>query len=93
VEASSRAGTGVIAQRAGTIVATLSGRRQIDRKDDEWCLGVEVVEVSCVPDSAGILAVYDVRLDDGRLGAHGGLNSFRQVRRDARGQVDCERRR
>ena len=93
VEASSRVGPGFIARRAATLVAKLSGRRperviSIDRKDDEWCVGVEVVEVSRIPDSADILAVYDVRLN-----TDGDLISFRRTRRYARGQLDCERRR
>jgi hypothetical protein len=58
----------------------------IDRKDEEWCVGVEVVEVSRIPDSADILAVYDVRLD-----ADGDRTSYRRLRRYARGQLDCER--
>ena len=48
-----------------SLVATLSGRRpesviSIERKDDGWRVGVEVVEVPRIPDSADILAVYDV---------------------------------
>ena len=49
---------------------------------------VEVVEVSRIPDSADILAVYDVRLD-----ADGDLISYRRLRRYARGQLDWERQR
>jgi hypothetical protein len=51
-------------------------------------VGVEVVEVSRIPDSADILAVYEARLD-----ADGDLVSYRRVRRYARGQMDCERQR
>lgn len=84
---------GAVARRAASFVATLSGRRpesviSIERKDEEWCVGVEVVEVSRIPDSADILAVYDVRLD-----VDGDLISYRRVRRYARGQMDCERQR
>ena len=60
----------------------------IERKDEEWHVGVEVVEVARMPDSADILAVYDVRLD-----TDGDLLSYRRVRRYARGQMDCERQR
>jgi hypothetical protein len=82
-----------VARRAASLVASLSGRRpesvvSIERKDKEWHVGVEVVEVSRIPDSADILAVYDVRLD-----RDGELISYRRVRRYARGQMDCERRR
>jgi hypothetical protein len=92
-EGASRVGPGFIARRAAGLVATLTGRRpesviSIDQKEDEWCVGIEVVEVSRIPDSADILAVYDVRID-----ADGDLISFRRVRRYARGQLDCERQR
>ena len=84
---------GLIARRAAHLVATLSGRRpesviSIERKNGEWLVGVEVVEVSRIPDSADVLAVYDVRLDD-----DGDLRSYRRTRRYARGQMDCERQR
>ena len=83
----------VAARHAASLVATLAGRRpesviSIERKDEEWRIGVEVVEVSRIPDSADILAVYDVRLDP-----DGDLISYRRVRRYARGQMDCERHR
>jgi Gas vesicle synthesis protein GvpO len=86
-------GPAFIAERAAVLVARLSGRRpesviSIDRKGGEWCVGVEVVEVSRIPDSADVLAVYDVRLD-----ADGELISYHRVRRYARGQLDCERQR
>jgi hypothetical protein len=84
---------GSIARHAAHLVASLSGRRpesviSIERKDAEWHVGVEVVEVSRIPDSADILAVYDVRLDRA-----GDLLSYRRIRRYARGQMDCERQR
>jgi Gas vesicle synthesis protein GvpO len=92
-DASAKHGPAFMAERAATLVARLSGRRpesviSIDRKGGEWCVGVEVVEVSRIPDSADILAVYDVRLD-----ADGDLISYHRIRRYARGQMDCERQR
>ena len=88
-----RGDPGAVARRAASLVATLTGRRpesviSIERKDEEWHVGVEVVEVSRIPDSADILAVYDVRLD-----SNGDLLSYRRIRRYARGQMDCERQR
>jgi hypothetical protein len=88
-----RGDPGAVARRAASLVATLTGRRpesviSIERKDGEWHIGVEVVEVSRIPDSADILAVYDVRLD-----SNGDLLSYRRIRRYARGQMDCERQR
>jgi|SRR5689334_21198095 hypothetical protein len=89
----SRVTPGYIARHAAHLVASLSGRRpesviSIERKGAEWHVGVEVVEVSRIPDSADVLAVYDVRLDRA-----GDLLSYRRVRRYARGQMDCERQR
>ena len=81
------------ARRAGVLVATLSGRRpesviSIETAEDGWRVGVEVVEVARIPDSADILAVYDVRLDE-----DGGLVSYRRLHRYPRGHADGEARR
>jgi hypothetical protein len=57
----------------------------IERADGGWRVGVEVVEVPRIPDSADILAVYEVRLD-----ADGDLISYRRVGRYARGHADWE---
>jgi hypothetical protein len=81
------------ARRAAELVATLSGRRpesviSIERTDGGWRVGVEVVEVARIPDSADILAVYDVRLD-----GDDGLISYRRLHRYARGYGDGEARR
>jgi hypothetical protein len=81
------------ARQAAEIVATLSGRRpesviSIERTDGGWRVGVEVVEVARIPDSADILAVYDVRLD-----ADGDLISYRRLHRYARGHAEWEPRR
>jgi len=81
------------ARRAAELVATLSGRRpesviSIERTDGGWRVGVEVVEVARIPDSADILAVYDVRLD-----VDGGLASYRRLHRYPRGHAEWEARR
>ena len=62
-------GATAIARRAAALVSTLTGRApesmvSLERWDGGWRVGVEVVEVARIPDSADILAVYDVRLDD-----------------------------
>ena len=80
------------ARRAAELVATLSGRTpesviSVEKTDDGWRVGVEVVEVARIPDSADILAVYDVY-----LGEDGGLVSYRRLNRYARGHTDGERR-
>jgi hypothetical protein len=92
-EGGSQIDPGTVARRAARFVARLSGRRpesviSIERKDEEWRVGVEVVEVSRIPDTADILAVYEARLD-----ADGDLISYRRIRRYARGQLDSERQR
>jgi hypothetical protein len=81
------------ARRAVELVATLSGRTaesviSIERTDGGWRVGVEVVEVARIPDSADILAVYDVY-----LGEDGGLASYRRLNRYARGHAEWEARR
>jgi hypothetical protein len=81
------------ARRAAELVATLSGRTpesviSIERTDGGWRVGVEVVEVARIPDSADILAVYDVHLDE-----DGGLVSYRRLNRYARGHAEWEARR
>jgi hypothetical protein len=54
----------------------------IERNDDGWRVGVEVVESHRIPDSADILAIYEVDLD-----ADGELVSYRRTERYSRGQT------
>jgi len=77
-----------LARRAAEYVRVLTGRHpesviSIERRDGEWCLGVEVIETRRIPDSADILATYEVLLTSA-----GDLISYRRIRRYARGQVD-----
>ena len=77
-----------IARRAAELVGVCTGRHpesviSIERRDDGWCIGVEVIETRRIPDSADILAIYEVLLS-----SDGDLRSYRRVRRYARGQVD-----
>lgn len=56
------------AQLAATQVLELTGRQpenivSVARDEDGWQVGVEVVELHRIPDTADILAVYQVRLD------------------------------
>ncbi|GAA2885947.1 hypothetical protein GCM10010472_50180 [Pseudonocardia halophobica] len=55
----------------------------IEPRDGNWCVGVEVVETHRIPDSADILAIYEVLVRP-----DGDLLSYRRVRRYTRGQVD-----
>jgi Gas vesicle synthesis protein GvpO len=68
--------TGLTGHDGGTVIS-------IERCDDGWQVGVEVVETHRIPDSADILACYEVRLE-----ADGELASYRRIRRYSRGQTD-----
>jgi hypothetical protein len=76
-----------LARRAADDLAELLGRSpesivSLDRSDDGWRVGVEVVETRRIPDTADVLAQYEVTTD-----AQGGLVGYRRVRRYARGRV------
>lgn len=81
---------GDVARRAMGQVMELTGRdadvvTSIERTDDGWRVGVEIIEIRRVPDTADILATYEVELDgDGRL------VGYRRVGRYSRSQVDRE---
>jgi hypothetical protein len=57
----------------------------VDRGEDGWVVGVEVVEDRRVPSSSDILAIYEIELD-----MDGELMSYRRVRRYPRGRGDDE---
>jgi hypothetical protein len=78
----------VAARRAAQQVADFTGRNpecviSIDRADDGWQVGVEVVESERIPDTQDVLAIYEVAVD-----RRGDLVSYRRTRRYARGQLD-----
>ena len=75
------------ASRAAHAVAELTGHDvetviSIEPCEDGWKIGVEVVETRRIPDSADILATYEVRVD-----AEAQLVSYRRTHRYARGQL------
>jgi hypothetical protein len=75
------------AGRAAHAVAELTGHDvetviSIEPCEDGWKIGVEVVETRRIPDSADILASYEVRVD-----SEAQLTSYRRTRRYARGQL------
>ena len=92
-----RAGSGGISateavRRAAGQIAELSGRDPeavvaIERAENGWWIGVEVVETRRIPDSADILAIYETELD-----CNGELVSYRRVRRYSRGRLHEEPR-
>jgi hypothetical protein len=77
----------VLARRAMSDLAELLGREpegmvSLERTDGGWRIGVEVVEVRRIPDTADVIAEYEVDTD-----GKGHLTGYRRTRRYARGQV------
>jgi len=54
----------------------------LDKTDDGWRIGVEVLEMERIPDTADVLAEYEVDTD-----SQGHLTGYRRTRRYARGRV------
>lgn len=61
----------------------LSGVVSLDRSEDGWTIGVEVVEDRRIPSSSDILGTYLAEVDP-----DGELLSYRRTRRYARGRGD-----
>lgn len=81
---------GEAAKAALRQIAELTGKQpegvtEVERTEDGWCVGVELVEDQRIPSSSDILATYEVTID-----ADGELESYRRVRRYARGRGDPE---
>ncbi|MCE0763875.1 gas vesicle protein [Pseudonocardia kujensis] len=75
------------ARRAAEQIVALTGRElesvvSIERRDEGWLIGVEVVETRRIPDSADILAVFEAEVDE-----HGDLYGYRRTARHSRGQL------
>ncbi|MEU7812712.1 gas vesicle protein GvpO [Pseudonocardia sp. NPDC049154] len=75
------------ARRAAEQIVSLTGRElesvvSIERRDEGWSIGVEVVETRRIPDSADILAVFEVDVDE-----NGDLHGYRRTGRYSRGQM------
>jgi hypothetical protein len=62
---------------------TPTGVTSLERGEDGWLIGVEVVEDRRVPSSADILAIYDVEVD-----VDGALVAYRRTGRYPRGRSD-----
>lgn len=86
--ASSRHGSAAGAARlAAGYLAELTDRVAedvvlVERTEDGWRIGLEVVELRRIPDTTDILAVYEITLD-----SRGDLVSCRRERRYQRGQT------
>jgi hypothetical protein len=57
----------------------------LDRTDDGWRIGIEVLELRRVPSTADLLAEYELDVDD-----DGELIGYRRTRRYARAQSRSE---
>lgn len=57
----------------------------VERSEDGWTVGIELVEDQRIPSSADILATYEATID-----TDGNLVSYRRIRRYARGRADTE---
>ncbi|MEU8871060.1 gas vesicle protein [Streptomyces javensis] len=62
---------------------TPEGVTSLERTEDGWTIGIEVVETHRIPDSTDILAEYRVELDD-----RGELVSYRRTERYYRGRAE-----
>jgi Gas vesicle synthesis protein GvpO len=61
----------------------VEGITEVERTEDGWMVGVEVIEDRRIPSSADILAIYKTAID-----AEGELMSYRRLRRYSRGRGD-----
>ncbi|MFB9238812.1 gas vesicle protein [Plantactinospora siamensis] len=76
------------ARTALRYVTELTGREPVgitalERADEGWRVGVEVVEEHRIPSSSDVLAIYQADLD-----VEGELRGYRRVQRYARGRGD-----
>ena len=76
-----------VARRATEQLTQLVGRPVervigVERTDDGWRVGVEVVEMRRIPETTDLLAEYDVDADD-----KGGLLGYRRISRYTRGST------
>ena len=62
-----------------------AGVAAVERSDDGWTVGVEVIEDRRIPSSTDVLAMYQAD-----LAADGELVGYRRVRRYKRGQGDTD---
>jgi hypothetical protein len=76
-----------LARRLSRELADVIGRQpegvvSLERTDSGWRVGIEVLELRRIPDTADVLAEYEVDADE-----RGDLLSYRRVARYARGRT------
>ncbi len=79
-----------LARAAMTTVQELTGYEPeaatgLEWDGELWCVTVEVLELSRVPNTTDILGAYQVRLD-----GHGTLRGYKRLRRFSRGEARDE---
>ena len=79
------------ARQAASDLAEVLGREpegiiSLERDEEGWLVGVEVVEVRRIPDTADVLAEYEVEADE-----EGHLTGYRRLRRYPRGRAQDSR--
>lgn len=79
-----------VAMAAARELADLTGRRiegmtGLDRTDDGWLVGIDVLELERIPETTDVLATYEVEVD-----TDGELLGYRRVRRFVRGDAEKE---
>jgi hypothetical protein len=79
-----------VAREAAQQLLELTGKAAegvtgFERTDDGWRVEVEVVEVRRIPDTADILALYELSVDE-----DGELEGYRRLRRYSRGSTGQE---
>ena len=80
-----------IARRACRQFAELSGREietvvSLAKADDGWSIGIEVLEIARIPDTADVLAEYEVTTD-----RRGRVTGYERRRRYTRGATREDR--
>jgi hypothetical protein len=90
----SRRSKGISVVKAGQLavrqIAELTGKQAegitgVERSEDGWIVGVEIVEDRRIPSSTDVLATYETEVD-----SDGELVSYRRVKRYTRGHGDSE---
>ncbi len=80
-----------VAQVAERYLAELTGKQTlgvvfVERNDEGWAVGVEVLEDRRIPSSADILALYRAEIDmDGELLSYGRMQQYMRGRADGAG--------
>jgi hypothetical protein len=80
-----------VAREAAQQLQALTGRdvegvTAVKRTDDGWTIDLEVLEVRRIPETADVLATYEVTVD-----SHGDVEGFRRAGRYTRGSAKEDR--